>query len=136
MHCAPELLIHSTRKTRHKQRVKKGGKMRYDAGRYSTTFANEGGKEIWEFLVDRENIIRMETATYLSRPAIEPLSPFLIGRFGDRARSDRIKQMMGHIVRQIMESRGYVLQQSNVKINSANSIFSRASRYCLNHGAS
>ncbi len=108
----------------------------YNAGRYSTTFANEGGKEIWEFLVNPENLIRMETATYLSRPAIEPLSPFLLERFGDLAKQDRMKQMMGHMVRQIMESRGYVLQQGNVKISSANSIFSRASRYALSNGTS
>lgn len=103
--------------------------MKYDAGRYSSTFVNEGGKEIWEFLVKPENIIRMETATYLSRPAIEPLSPILLQCFGDHARRDRIKQMMGHMVRQIMESRGYILQQGNVKISSTNSIFSKASRY-------
>lgn len=110
--------------------------MNYDAGRYSTTFANEGGKEIWEFLVDPENVIRMETAAYLSRPAIEPLSPFLLRRFGDHARKDRIKQMMGHMVRQLMEGRGYVLQQGNVKISSANNIFSRASRYAPIGGSS
>ncbi len=110
--------------------------MNYNAGRYSTTFANEGGKEIWDFLADPENLIRMETATYLSRPAIEPLSPLLHERFGNRAKQDRIKQMMGHMVRQIMESRGYVLQQGNVKISSANNIFSRASRYADKNGTS
>ena len=110
--------------------------MLYNAGRYSTTFANERGKEIWELLIDPENIIRMETASYLSRPAIEPLSPVLFERFGEHARQDRIKQMMGHMVRQIMENRGYVLQQSNVKINSANNIFSRASRYTAQNGFS
>lgn len=110
--------------------------MKYDVGRYSTTFANEGGEEIWEFLADPENLIRMETATYLSRPAIEPLSPFLLKRFGDRVRQDRIKQMMGHMVRQIMEGEGYVLQQGNVKISSANNIFSRASRYAGKNEAS
>lgn len=63
--------------------------MNYNAGRYSTTFANEGGKEIWDFLADPENLIRMETATYLSRPAIEPLSPLLHERFGNRAKRGR-----------------------------------------------
>lgn len=110
--------------------------MNYDTGRYSTTFANEGGQKIWEFLVDPENLIRMETATYLSRPAIEPLSPFLVEQFGDHVRQDRIKQMMGHMVRQIMESKGYVLQQGNVKISSANNIFTRASRYAGKNGTS
>ncbi|MEE4188740.1 MAG: hypothetical protein V2I76_09885 [Roseobacter sp.] len=103
--------------------------MKYDAGRYGSTFENERGEDIWNFLVEPENIIRMETATFLSKPAIEPLSPFLLRRFGDHVRKDRIKQMMGHMVRQIMEGKGYALQQGNVKISSANSIFSRASRY-------
>jgi hypothetical protein len=103
--------------------------MNYEAGRYKSTFDSESGQEIWNFLVQPENIIRMETATYLSRPAIEPLSPLLRERFGELSKKDRIKQMMGHMVRQIMEHRGYALQQGNVKISSANSIFSRASRY-------
>ncbi len=103
--------------------------MEYIPGRYSSTYANEGGKEIWNYLTMPQNIIRMETATYLSRPAIEPLSPALLKRFGDEVRKDRIKQMMGHMVRQIMENGGYVLQQSNVKISNAGCIFSRASRY-------
>ena len=103
--------------------------MNYQAGRYNTTFSDEGGEEIWDLLTQHENIVRMDTATYLSRPAIEPLSPVLLEHFGDHVRRDRIKQMMGHMVRQIMENRGYVLEQSNVKIRNADNIFSRASRY-------
>lgn len=103
--------------------------MEYNAKRFSTTFENEEGATIWSFLTGRENIIRMETATYLSRPAIEPMSPLLVERFGSKISTDRIKQMMGHMVRQIMEQRGYRLQQGNVKITSYNNIFSRASRY-------
>jgi hypothetical protein len=103
--------------------------MYYRKERYSSTFENEGGQEIWDFLIEPENIIRMETATFLSRPAIEPLSPMLLQRFGERVTKDRIKQMMGHMVRQIMESNDYVLQQGNVKISSVDNIFARASRY-------
>jgi hypothetical protein len=103
--------------------------MEYQAERFSTTFENEDGAKIWAFLTDGENIVRMETATYLSRPAIEPLSPLLLERFGPKISTDRIKQMMGHMVRQIMEQCGYRLQQGNVKITSENNIFSRASRY-------
>ena len=103
--------------------------MNYDSGRYGSTFENENGSDIWEFLTSDESIVRMETATYLSRPAIEPMSPLLIEKFGSEIATDRIKQMMGHMVRQIMEQRGYRLQQGNVKINSRDNIFSRASRY-------
>ena len=103
--------------------------MNYSAERYRSTFENEDGAAIWELLTRPESIIRMETATYLSRPAIEPMSPLLVERFGSKITTDRIKQMMGHMVRQIMEQRGYRLQQGNVKITSSGNIFSRASRY-------
>lgn len=103
--------------------------MQYQPDRYRTTFENNHGVELFAFITEPENLIRMETATYLSRPAIEPLSPFLVQRFGTEIAVDRMKQMMGHMVRQIMEQRGYRLEQGNVKITSSGNIFSRASRY-------
>ena len=109
--------------------------MEYAAERFMSTYDSEGGAEIWRFLITPENLIRMETATYLSRPAIEPMSPFLVERFGERVRADRTKQMMGHMVRQIMEQRGYQLQQGNVKISNNSNIFSRASRYVAAKGS-
>lgn len=101
----------------------------YDPGRFSSTFAAQSGDALWAFLCQPENILRMETATYLGRPAIEPLSPFLLEAFGDHVRTDRIKQMLGHMVRQIMELRGYRLDQGNVKITRSGNIFTVASRY-------
>jgi hypothetical protein len=101
----------------------------YNPERYISTYEQENGKAIWEFLNSSENVIRMKTASYLSRPAIEAVSPQLLSEFGDRITADRIKQMMGHMVRQIMERHGYQLEQGNVKIRAKGSIFSRASRY-------
>lgn len=108
--------------------------MQYEPERYRTTFDNSRGKELFDFMTEPENLVRMETATYLSRPAIEPLSPLLVKRFGPDIATDRIKQMMGHMVRQIMENRGYRLEQGNVKITSPGNIFSRASRYSAVEG--
>ena len=88
--------------------------MQYEPDRYRTTFESNHGYELFAFMTEPENLIRMETATYLSRPAIEPLSPFLVQRFGAEIAVDRMKQMMGHMVRQIMEQRGYRLEQGYV----------------------
>ncbi|PHQ99842.1 MAG: hypothetical protein COB39_01320 [Marinosulfonomonas sp.] len=101
----------------------------YKPERFSSTYEQENGEAIWAFLNEDTNIIRMKTASYLSRPAIEALSPYIYEAFGDSVTVDRIKQMMGHMVRQIMERHGYRLQQGNVKITAKGSIFSRASRY-------
>ena len=106
----------------------------YRPDKFKSTYETENGKAIWAFLMLEINITRMETATYLSRPAIEPLSPFLLASFGPEIRQNRIKQMMGHMVRQIMEQRGFYLQQGNVRITRRGNIFASASRYARQDG--
>ncbi|WP_417480940.1 hypothetical protein [Maricaulis sp.] len=101
----------------------------YKPNRFSSTFDNDGGKDIWAFLNQPDNIIRMETATYLVRTAAEPLSPFLLSRFGDDIRAPRLKQMIGHMIRQIMESRGYHVDRNNVRITTTDNMFTSATRY-------
>jgi hypothetical protein len=105
--------------------------MNYIPERFSSTYENSNGESIWNFLNQSENLVRMDSATYLSRPAIEVLSPQLIQEFGAEIKSDRLKQMIGHMVRQIMEYRGYQVDRSNVKIRAVDNIFSKATRYIL-----
>ena len=101
----------------------------YRPDRFLNTFKQEGGQALWDFLHEPNTILRMETAAYLGRPSIEPLSPSLLARFGGEVKRDRIKQMIGHMVRQVMEARGYQLQQGNMKITRIGNIFSRGSRF-------
>lgn len=101
----------------------------YEPSRFASTYETQNGIEIWSFLNQPENIVRMETATYLARPAAEALSPQLVERFGESIAEDRIKQMTGHMIRQILESRGYRVDRSNVRINRDGNIFSSATRY-------
>ncbi len=84
---------------------------------------------MWDFLHEPDTLLRMETAAYLGRPSIEPLSPFLLARFGNSVKHGRIRQMIGHMVRQVMEARGDHLQQGNMKITRIGNIFSRGSRF-------
>jgi hypothetical protein len=101
--------------------------MKYVPGSFSDVFGTELGQALWAFLNERENIVRMETATYLKCPAVEALTPGLLERFGDAVRKDRIKQCIGNMIRQIMESRGYQLDRQNVRI--ADNLFASATRY-------
>jgi hypothetical protein len=101
----------------------------YRPARFASTFEAGSGREIWDFLNEPANVVRMETATYLSRPAAEPLSPYLYGRFGDGIREDRIKQMTGHMIRQVLESKGYRVDRNNVRISREGNIFTSATRY-------
>ena len=101
----------------------------YKPGRFASTYDANGGSELWSFLNEPENVVRMETATSLSRPAAESLSPYLFSKFGDRIKEDRIKQMTGHMIRQVLENRGYRVDRNNVRITRAGNIFSSATRY-------
>lgn len=70
----------------------------------------------------------IETATYLRRPALQGVEPQLLSEFGDEIRGDRWKQLVGRMVRQIMERNGYSLDQSGVRIRNGQ-LFTSAARY-------
>ncbi|MFZ0944702.1 MAG: hypothetical protein WB930_04180 [Syntrophobacteraceae bacterium] len=101
---------------------------RYEAGVYSKDYGTQLGQDLWNFLNSEENIIRMETATLLKRPAAEGIEEPLLETFGERVLLDRVKQMIGHMIRQIMERREYEVDMQNVRIASG-APFSRATRY-------
>jgi len=101
----------------------------FDAGAFSDLAETTLGTELWMFLNARESVIRLETTTFLKKPAVEGLQPQLLDHFGEEIKKDRCKQMIGRMVRQIMEHHGYFFDQSGVRIRSG-LLFSSASRYC------
>jgi len=102
--------------------------MEYSPQQFLDLFRTDIGVSIWEFLLAKDNVIRMETASFLGRPAVEPLSPYLLGEYGDDIRERRTKQMIGHMVRQIMEERGYQVARSGMRITRKN-LFASGTRY-------
>ena len=69
----------------------------------------------------------MAVATDLGTPAVRGIEEALLERFGAEILDDRIKQMIGHMVRQVMERRGFIVDQMDVKLNSIP--FAKATRY-------
>ncbi len=81
----------------------------------------------WAFLTRDDNVARLETASQLSKPAVEGVEEQLLAEFREEILADRVKQMVGHMVRQILEQRDWVLDQTDVKVQSVP--FSKAARY-------
>ncbi len=102
----------------------------FNAGSFADVSETTTGKDLWAFLNNKDILMRMETATYLQRPALEGVQPQLLEKFGDEIRGDRWKQMMGRMTRQIMESIGYSLDQTGVRIR-VGGLFTSAARYKL-----
>ncbi len=100
----------------------------FDAGSFSDLAGTPLGKAVWQFLNTEEALACLETTTFLRRPALEGLQPRLVAKFGDEIRADRVKQMTGKMVREIMESRGYQLDQTGVRIRVGD-LFTSAARY-------
>jgi hypothetical protein len=102
----------------------------YNPGSFSDVFNTDLGQRLWAYLNEHDNIIRMDTATFLERPAVEPLSPGLLATFGEPVRQDRIKQCIGNMIRQIVEPRGYQIDRQNVRIPpDRGNMFTSATRY-------
>lgn len=100
----------------------------FDPGSFSDVSNTPLGHAVWKYLHKDTSIACLETTTYLKRPALEGLQPHLVAEFGDDIRADRVKQMTGRMVRQVMESRGYNLDQTDVGIRVGD-LFKTAARY-------
>lgn len=99
----------------------------YRPDKFAKEFATPEGQKLWQVLNRDDNLARMETATDLGQPALKPLEDILLTDIGEAITDDRMKQMAGHMVRQIMESRGFVHDVDGIKLASAP--FFKASRY-------
>ncbi|MBZ9795595.1 hypothetical protein [Mesorhizobium sp. ES1-4] len=86
------------------------------------------GRAIWSYLKEHDNQIRMETATLLERAAVEPLAAGLVAEFGEDISDDRTKQMIGHMVRQVMEALGYEIARTALRITRP-SLFTSGTTY-------
>ena len=108
--------------------------MEYDAWKFAKLAESDFGKKLWKFLNERETFIRMETATRLKRPAVEGIAEELLIKFNEEIKnlnnSDylRVKQMIGHMIKQVMATHNYHVFMKNVRVLSAN-LFSKGTRY-------
>ena len=73
-------------------------------------------RAIWKTVIRPENVIRMEAVTAVGRPAVEALSEPLVSEFGREVAQPSIKQMVGHMVRQVMEAVEYKVYRQRVRI--------------------
>ena len=88
------------------------------------------GRSLWEFLNQRECIIRMSAVSEVRRPAVEGVSRLLLEKYKDRVREDRCKQMVGNMIRQIMEKNGFEHSTHNIKVRFGD-LFTKGSRYSM-----
>jgi hypothetical protein len=97
----------------------------YSPEKFASLYASELGQRIWAFLTRPENVARLETASELGKPAVEGIEEQLLAEFRE-VLADRVKQMVGHMVRQIWSSE-IGCSTRPMKVQSVP--FSKAARY-------
>jgi len=106
------------------------------AGRYKPYKTDKDALAIWSFLNEPSTIIRMDTATFLGRPALEALTQLLLNNFSQCFDSEQqednkviseYKRLTGHMVRKVLENHGLEHYKSGVKVRTG--IFSTASLF-------
>ena len=108
--------------------------------KYGDVLNTDLGKWLWEFLNDDETKIRMETATYLKRPALEAVQPQLHEKFKNlelpEKQFKRYKQLIGIMAKRVLLEEGYVVDEKNkgrlkvrAEIGPRKTFFSTATRY-------
>ena len=100
----------------------------FDSGSFSDVANTPMGKKLWDLLNSEDSRIRLETATYLGKPALEGLQRQLLAAFGEEIRVDRWKQATGRMTKQIMEARGYSFVRSGMKVR-VKDLFTTAALY-------
>lgn len=99
----------------------------YEAGRFANDANTDLGRAIFAFLASNASVEAMEVASDLGSPAVAGIEEKLLEKFGAEVLPDRVKQMIGHMVRKIMEDEGFIVDQSDVKMGSVP--FSKGTRY-------
>ncbi|MDD3012646.1 MAG: hypothetical protein PHC34_02960 [Candidatus Gastranaerophilales bacterium] len=101
----------------------------YVPKQFTTAFNENDGQKIWDFLIHPANYIRYETAVKLRRPPVEVIGDLLAQEFSLTTRSNiQVKQMIGHMIYQIMTALGYRHSSSNCRIQN-NQVFSSGAKY-------
>jgi len=95
-------------------------------------------EDIARYLLDPNTFIRMQVATELGRPAVEPLAAHLEKVFSVTHHKDweSTRQFIGFIVRGVMEKHNYEVEKGGCKVSSKQSVFNRATRYRLRSATS
>ena len=101
----------------------------YRPGPFGNISSTDIGLRLWDFLNQDSTIRLMEDASDRGRPAVEPLSALLLEQFGQvEIAEDRIKQMIGHMIRQVLERSDYDLVADAVSVRDKE-LFTRGARY-------
>lgn len=102
----------------------------YSPEQFAPHFAKPIGPHLWAFVNRPDMIARMEAASEMGRAAVEGIAEPLVGEFGPPMRQEAVKGMVDHMLRQVLEPRGWVVARSDGRVHAYP--FTKGTRFLRN----
>lgn len=112
----------------------------FNSKQFPDIYPGDKGLTIWNFLNERDTVVRMQAVSDVGKPALLAIERSLILDFGiiekenqkqisseEKSKNDNLKRMIGSMVKQVLEQNGYVWVKSSKVTNSK--LFSTAALY-------
>lgn len=112
----------------------------FNSKQFPDIYPGDKGLKIWDFLNERDTVVRMQAVSDIGKPALLAIEKKLISDFGiiekenqkqisseEKLKNDNLKRMIGSMVKQVLEQNGYVWVKSSKVTNSK--LFSTAALY-------
>jgi hypothetical protein len=112
----------------------------FNSKQFPDIYPGDKGLKIWDFLNERDTVVRMQAVSDIGKPALLAIEKKLISDFGiiekenqkqisseEKLKNDNFKRMIGSMVKQVLEQNGYVWVKSSKVTNSK--LFSTAALY-------
>ncbi len=99
----------------------------YDPQRFASLYAALGPK-LRQFFARPVIVALLEGSVKLRRPAVEAIEDHLLEYAQEDVKNQRVRQLVGHMIRHLMEKVGYELAQPEVRL-PAGGLFTCGARY-------
>jgi len=99
----------------------------YDPQRFASLYADVGPK-LSQFFASPIVVALLEGSVKLRRPAVEAIEEQLLEYAKDDVKNQRVRQLVGHMIRHLMAELGYELDQPEVRLPSG-VLFTCGARY-------
>jgi hypothetical protein len=100
----------------------------FDGAEFGAFGQSRAARSLWKFLNQPDQVVRLEVASELGHAALDGVVVDLERKFHKSLRNKRTKQMVGAMIKRVLESRGWRVGKKGVRVRLGRR-FSVAVRY-------
>ena len=100
----------------------------FDGAEFGAFGQSRVARSLWKFLNQRDQVVRLEVASELGHAAVDGVVIDMERKFDTSLRDKRTKQMVGAMIKRVLESRGWRVGEKGIRVRLGRR-FSVAARY-------